>query len=222
MSEPSTSGKPPRWPRFSLRTLIVAVAVAGLSISLFDTTRKLRTAQDELESLRNSVGELTISDPRRVHVIALPSYEGMTYRWRVHLPAGRPFYLKTAISQIPVRGLPDPKTSRINSHKFPPRQSATEFILTVAVHRDALGRWRLTWERERDNLSLFLSQSEAQWLGAVAGQSLWQAGNGQTESAPSGQPLILARLRKGKKVPRGFTVEMNPCDGILVWISEKQ
>jgi hypothetical protein len=111
--------------RFSVRGLLLAVFVVALAVSNFvayqrlrETASTLRDTERSLETLRSEVGELSIRDPDLVHAVAIPSYESMTYRWRVFLPKSRKFYLNTATGQIPEDGLPDSGTSRISSRLF--------------------------------------------------------------------------------------------------------
>jgi hypothetical protein len=92
--------------------------------------------------------------------------------------------------------------------------------LTVAVNRNHLGQWQLICDDGKHNSAMRLPEDKTQWLETTAGRGWRLAGKGATASVSQGDPLFLIRLRKSKEVNGGTTVDMNPTDGILVWISE--
>jgi hypothetical protein len=198
-------------------TLIVAL-VASNVVSF----RRLREVEPALEKLRNEVGELTVSDTGLVHVIAIPSYEDSTYRWRLHLPRGRKYTLHAVAGKIPEQGLPDGGSrDTLVSQPYDPAVGGAQSLQTVAVNRDQRGRWRLIIDNGVQNITVLLPDSLKTWLEESNGRTWSLAGREKTASMPKGEPLYLLRLRKTKELPGGaVTVDMQPTDGILVWIEE--
>ena len=59
--------------QFSLATLLLLVTVACMAVALWVTARELWTLRAENQQYRNESGYLTISDPKRLHVIQIPT-----------------------------------------------------------------------------------------------------------------------------------------------------
>lgn len=210
--------------RFSLLGLLTFIFIVALSISYWQTRTRLRETEAALTTLRNEVGELTISDAKDIHVIAIPSFEGMTYRWRVYLPKDREFHLKMSHGQIPESGLPTPAQARVTTREFSDTAYLEPFVLTVAVNKDHLGNWRTVVDDGSANIGIFMPDDETGWLEKRSGHTWRVAGRDETEAFHPDEPLFLLRLRKTKPVPGSpgaSTVDMDPTDGILVWIEEK-
>jgi hypothetical protein len=208
--------------RFSIIGLLVLTLILALAASNVVSYRRLREVEPALEKLRNEVGELTVSDPRLVHAITIPSFEDSTYRWRLHLPGGRNFTLHAAAGQIPEDGLPEGGSANtLVSHTYAPRTGDTEILQTVAVNRNQQRRWQLTIDDGNSSSTAPLPENLKPWLERASGRTWNVAGREKTVSEPKGKPLHLFRLRKAKELPGGaVTVDMQPTDGILVWIEE--
>ena len=204
--------------RFSLRGLLLATFLVAICISYWLKHRTLVETQAALENLRNEVGELTIGDEDLLHAIAIPSFEGMTYRWRIHLPTDRKFSLKTAYGMIPESGLPDKEACKIDTRPLDAASVGEQFIFSVAVNQNHLGQWQLVRDDGTRNLAWRIPDDQAKWLQTTSGHNWRQAGDGETVSADENESFFLIRLRKSKKVPGGSTVDMQPTNGILVWI----
>ena len=73
-------------PHHVLEATIVVVIVVGALLAASSGWR-LSSVRAENERLVKRVGRLKIDDPTRVHVVAMPSDDPMTFVWRVHFPA---------------------------------------------------------------------------------------------------------------------------------------
>lgn len=215
--------------RFSLVSLLLTTAVIAVSISHIQTSRRLAVTQSALTTAQNELGVLTIEDVNDVHAIALPSPGGMQWRWRIQLPKGPTFRLRWAVSDaIPESGLPQLPDqldgSNVDGFAFldvrgKPLPSGEPFIVNLSIARDEFGDWKLTCSYPRRSTSHTIDAPPVWLTKRGRGVTAEIAGRGKTEYLAPSQPFILLRYRKPTTTPTGrMTVDMNPTDGIIVWI----
>ena len=65
--------------------LLLAALYGAYLAAREEQTRRELSVQHRV--LANEVGYLDITDPDKVHVVALPSDDPLHFRWRVYLPA---------------------------------------------------------------------------------------------------------------------------------------
>src|SRR5262245_39937466 len=92
--------------RFSLRELVLLMAVVALAVSNSITSVKLKTVWEENRLLRQEVNRFPLQDESLLHVAALQSTDNLTWRWRLHVPENGKFVLRTENANLPERGLP--------------------------------------------------------------------------------------------------------------------
>lgn len=194
--------------QFSLATLILLVTIAALLVALWTTSQRWKKDVAELQRLRSLVGELTISDPDKVHAIRVPTTGELKWQWRVYLPEGREFMLRLITGEVPRTGVPA-HAFRVRSHLY----RSGEFILSANVEKDRWGTWVLAGSAPRWNFSHPLRNDE--WAHG-GGWSYSEIELGKTVSVEPGTPLVLVRVRVDE---RGNTPE-GPCDGLMVVIEE--
>ncbi len=129
---------------------------------------------------------------------------------------GREYALCSATEKIPIDGLPAAHDSMQTV------LHAGEYILTVAVRLDRLGKWKLTIDQENSSISSSISERDAAWLVDSPGYSTSQAGAGATVAAEDGKPFVLVRVNGHAKAPAsGIPTGPNATtDGILIWVTE--
>jgi hypothetical protein len=210
--------------RFSIWRLLGLTLIVALVASNYVAYMRLREVEPALEKLRNEVGELTVRDETQLHAIAVPSFEDATYRWRIHLPKGRQFAMHIiAHDKIPDVGLPEGGSFNTFSTQFFDEQTGLgEVLQTVAVNKDAQGRWRIIQAAGRSEGWQYLPEHFQSWLAPPSyGRSTYKAGKGETVAVDVGEPLILLRIRKTKNLGGGtMTTEPEPTEGLVVWIEE--
>ena len=82
--------------RLIVLVLIVAIAAGGgLAIQGGIENRALRA---EYERLRQLVGEMTVEDPAKIKVTAVPTEDPLEFVWRVHLPENQTYRWRTETS----------------------------------------------------------------------------------------------------------------------------
>lgn len=99
--------------RFSLRGLLVVITILALVIGNVVTLRRLRTADAELERIRQEVGYLAETPPNTVAAARVPVDAPLTYRFRVRVPDSNDLTADGAKSS------PSPGRSNSNS-RMPP------------------------------------------------------------------------------------------------------
>jgi len=208
--DPSDHEVPPRGRRlqFSLATLILFVTIVALLVALWTTSQRWKKDAAELKRLRALVGELTISDPDKVHAIRVPTTGELKWQWRVYLPEGREFVLRLITGEVPRTGVP--------AHAYGVRSyldRSGEFLLSANVEKDRRGTWVLAGSAPRWNFSHPLQNDE--WARG-GGWSFSEIELGKTISVEPGTPLVLVcvRVDEGGRTPEG------PCDGLMIVIEE--
>jgi hypothetical protein len=193
------------------------------------TSYQLHQVRQEARRLRDELGYLTITDNRKLHAIGLASYEGFTsksWRWRVHIPAGRRFRVCYSYEDIPEEGVPTDMY-----HFFDTVDG--EFIFSASAVRDPAGAWSLAmgtrydpvkypqsrWESLK-SLGRSLPIPNAAWLEDNLPMGWYSVGSRTTESVEIGEPLVMLRLRRQKGTHVTQTNDPNPTDGIMIWIEE--
>lgn len=130
-----------RWLQFSLRTVLLLTVVAAIVFSLWTSDQRLaenRRLQTEIKRLRSELGELTIEDGQedKLHAIGIPTIDAMIWKWRVYVPKGKMFYLKSHSGVIPPGGkLGGPSISSQSG------LSDGEHIITAALRRNHNDEW---------------------------------------------------------------------------------
>lgn len=202
--------------RYSLRALMLFLIVVCLIASNLYTSRelsraklKLQEAQRIVEKQRVELGRLDVADPTRLHVLALPTQENFTWKWRVHVPKGMSLFL--AADKIPEGGLP----GNYSTSQLP----AGEYSLTAVMRPDHLGRWSFNASRgTAGSVGVVLSPEQSKWIVDEMGFSSSQAGNSGTESKPRGATMVLLRLRAMRDLGGGArSTAPEPSDGVMVW-----
>jgi hypothetical protein len=216
----------PRRARFSLLSLLLFTALVCLGISHFQTSRKLQETQQALAVANSELGSLTVEDQGRYAALSLPTFGPMQWRWRLHLPQGRRYRLRWAAdNNVPESGIPQvPRSNQIEllDQYAKPIATGEPFILTMAVHKNNAGKWVLQAVLPTRSTAINIDPAP-EWLDEEHSNG-WGSrvmGSEGTESVALTEPLVLLRYRKGKEVPPGaVTIDMQPTDGIMVWIEE--
>ncbi|HVX11520.1 MAG TPA: hypothetical protein VHC22_10085 [Pirellulales bacterium] len=203
--------------QFSLGRLLLAIGVLMLLGSHIFTSWKLKQAREDVDRMATELGRLTIREPDRLNVVAVPTYDDLTWRWRAHVPEARKYYLDWATAEIPEIGVP------LHPHKgIRFSLPAGEFMLTVAARRDRVGEWKLTVaEQHHSSVSTPIPEDHAGWLVDNPGYIMTsQAGTDGTESATDGEHLVLLRVTCGTTA----TPNTPPASssGLMVWAVEER
>lgn len=122
-----------------LDAILLLAALAG-GVVAWQTGREQARLRAKVERLTRSAGDLPVTDPSRIHVLALDTGEPLHFAWRVYLPAGYDLALVEGRRSGGV-------VSRSPAGSIPSR----ELILRVRFREDAQGRLNLY--RKNENYS---------------------------------------------------------------------
>jgi hypothetical protein len=161
------------------------------------------------------LGRLVLSDPSKFHVVAVPTYEDLLWRWRIYVPPGQSLDLHSVQQNIPERGFPA-------SYGTSGRLEEGEYVLTAAIRRDRNGTWQLTLARPHSSSSSGFGGEQAGWLTDSPGWSTEQAGSTETQVFDANEPIVLLRLRCMQKQGAGVSsTTPEPSDGVMIWIKKQ-
>jgi hypothetical protein len=112
--------------RWLLQLCLVAIIVVGL-VFAWSTGRKRTAARAEYDRLVRLTGDLPLSDPAKIHVLALETGEDLHFAWRIYLPPNCHFVIRHTSGGF-----------SSSSHSEP-----QQFIARVRVREDAQGRLQI-------------------------------------------------------------------------------
>lgn len=201
--------------RFSLKTLFLVLLFGSLAASNIFTSYRWKQAREENTALRKEVGYLVVDDPDKISLVAVPTLDELTWRWRIHVPDGSRPQVRISGQQIPV-------------NEFSTSYSATtapsgDYVLTAAVRRNRFDEWTLTVSFGSGSSTTSIDQRFAGWLEKQKGASGWsssQAGTSGAEVHAPDEKFTLLRVRAMVPSADGTSASTTdqPSDGILIWV----
>lgn len=220
---PMRSSRSIRRPTFSILTLLILTSLIATGVSHLKTSRELSQTRQELSTARTELAYIDAGGSSEIYAVALPTYGPMQWRWRIQLPKDGKYRIRSSFSSdVPESGFPAASAS--HNHVFldsraEPLAGGEPFILSLAIHKDESGQW-VTNIQNPDSGHIRPIENPPTWLdsGSFLYWSTKVYGKTGTVSARATDPLPLLRYRKGKMVPGGVTVDMQPTDGMLFWI----
>lgn len=199
------------------------LAIVAMLVALVSTQFQLARARAKLNILANRFGVLQVTDETKFHVIASDTSEPHVYKWQVHLPPGRRYYLFAAHGLMSPTRLPPTRSeaSRIAGTEVHPAETRDGILVTFSI--------KLVGEKWVTSLSGDSSGSSGRqypietfsWLNKSSeGHRTGKAGSLGTQQYSVDEPLILlfhrqdvvTNLKPGQPEPS--------TDGLVVWIQE--
>ena len=118
--------------RLSILTLLLLTAIAALSVSQFVMMRTLADAHAEVEEVRRKYGYISVEDPTRTYLSAIPEKEQAI---RLIVPAGSKYLLHLSDAAFDPETKTDtlPTTKTISLNEW---QDGADVVLTYAIHMD--------------------------------------------------------------------------------------
>jgi hypothetical protein len=216
--------------KFSLRTLLIVVALVCFAIGTYVVGTRLANAEREVRKLRNESGFLTIDDRSKVHVIALGVDEANTWRWRLFIPKGHQYSWNIAAEKIPKNDVPEKAEIRGISNEAYWEQD-NEVLVTARLRQGEDKNWRLSVEsrigdskNQMSGAALQIAKEKMQWM--IDGRASSTDGRvtgdrGVAVFDPKG-PIILLQRRPTERQPDGsYLPSPNPMPGYMVWLKEE-
>lgn len=227
-------------PRVSLLSLLLLVALSACAVVITTLWREVGPLRREVARLRTETGQLTVVDPGKAYVVAIETMDPDTWKWRVHLPAGHDYRLKTKVGQIAGWS---PGLTRIEWMRRGASVNCStsiddgEFTITVKLHNDPAhpngeGHWNVRTQTTRS-----AGGNPAASVGGVCGTAMgwladprsrhWESdarvSDPQVElDAANGIELLTLRRSVISELPNGWTstpaANTEDGDGLAVWI----
>jgi len=221
--------------RFSLLTVLLVTTIVGMAIVLVMQWRQLGPLREENRRLRAETGQLTIDDPKKAYAVTIPSFDDNVWRWRVHLPPGRTYWLHEA------SGVLSPKTddrswSRADVLAGPEagvgRGALTDEVIVEAQVRKQDDGWKLIIKFHPTQhkggfvtqiVSSSIRQPNGDWLSHGRARVIGSVGvPEQTEFGPDESILLLHMIRAVvEELPGGgikTSIPTGPADGFALWL----
>ena len=216
--------------RYSLRTLLILVAVAGVIVGSFVVGTRLKQAQRELKVLREETGRLTIGDRSQVHVINVAvddvtGDEPSTWRWRLFIPKGHKYSWNLAAENIPQHEVPqEAGVKAVSYESYWERDN--EVLVTATLRRQDDQHWRLSVEsrigESRNQMSggsLEIPAEKLAWHTRGASTDGRVAGRSGTQLFEPNGPIILLQRRPLARQPDGSSKPSpDPMPGFMIWL----
>ncbi|MEQ8846395.1 hypothetical protein [Botrimarina sp.] len=196
-----------RRPRLSLLSLLLIVAVVASSLTTAMLWSEVGPFRREVSRLREEVGELDLQDPTRLHAMRVETRDDLEWKWRLWIPQGVAYKLRTDAEAIPAEGYP--------------RGGGTiwlrepgELVVRYVIRRDARsGGWRGSLKTRGGSVG----SDAAPWV-EWPSRTYTSGGVGtSTRAFPADQTVDLIRLRVGENVKSTDDIA-DPAPGFVVWL----
>jgi hypothetical protein len=195
--------------RFTLRALFVGVAAIAIAASWVNTYRiaqRNRLLETENRRLRDEVGELSVDDDSRLHIIRVDTKNEFEWAWRVWVPEGRSYRLRVIGDRIPKQGFRD--------------DGGTTFLREPGEHfvRYRIGRDPRDnrWSGTLSTRGAGISSTGGEWVEWGSRTATTDGVGPTTETFPPGQRVLLARHRVSQ-AKSSSDIE-DPSAGFLIWL----
>jgi hypothetical protein len=175
-----------------LDAFLLMIALAG-GVLVFESSQEQARIREKLDQMTRTTGEFSVTDPSRIHVLAVDTGEPLHFAWHVYLPADYELIPREA-SSGPVR---------VTSPSSIP---ARELILRVRFREDNEGRLDLYQKHENGSQrGSFGNKALSRVLhGRFDKVLVQQMGKHSVESVGVNEPLDLLSL----KLPEDLEAEI--------------
>ncbi len=220
------------WPRFSLLTMfLVAIFLSLVFSNLYISWQLGKTHVDnraqkaliqaqekELRRYRNQLGVLTTQDPTKVHIIALDTYQDKVWKYRIFVPTGKEFAVKSVVGNVPLDHLPPEKKFNV----IGPGKWTLSFSLTQRTDGKWVERIDRVLEATRHEFFSKIHDSDVDW------QQITVTGERQILTPLDGQrtylgdtPIELVRISKPPSRRQLKKDPQAPNLGLIFWLEPK-
>lgn len=213
--------------RFSLVNILLVMTVVGMALVIF-------LQQQDLQGLHQVLGDsgyLTVQDETKFQSVFVPTFDELTWRWRLWLPRGKQYQVAAVCNQVPSSGYPEHPELEVmrwgKGFALGPRIgiSPGEHLLTVALRRDTLdGREKIHFDIIADDGTSHFTGSQT--LERNIGQWPFSGDHSVSMGSPdllSKQSIkgearfLLMRFRTATgRITSG--IDEPPSDGLMLWI----
>ena len=184
----------------------------GITITIIG--KEVTELRAENQRLRDEVGEITIADPTKLHAIQVESGDELVWKWRVWLPAGHRYKLRSdgGEGEIPKSRFPTTGTTIWWTTK--PGQGEEIWITYEIKKRPASGKWYGGIKTKR----AAGGSDYHPWVESRDGArcSTYEGVGRVTKMGDLDERMLLTRWRTAS-VNRSSDIP-DPADGFIIWI----
>lgn len=222
--------------RFSLWTLFILAILTSLVISNLITSYHLQRTQQviaereaeidaqqaEIEHYQDQLGLLRVKDETKTHIIAIETFEELSWRWRIFVPKGNVYRLRYAFGDILPRGFPNNFPTNIRDSYLAPGET----LLTIKIVKQPDGTTRELISKTRAN-STKSESNEVPQEAIAAHYALNHSWNMDALGPKDGQSIFLPEQRielvryQIWELPEMGVISIDtskPSAGILLWL----
>jgi hypothetical protein len=206
----STSDSPAaRRPRYTLRVLLAAVAVVALVVTwvnMYRLSERNRMLIAENQRLRDEVGELSVEDESQFHAIQVTADDELEWMWRIWVPPGRSYKVRSVGEQIPKAGFSQGGGTLM-------LQDSGEHWVRYRIERDPRdNRWRGKLSARGGSVG----GDEHAWVEWGARTSTSDGVGKSTQVFPADERVLLIRHRVSQATSSDKIED--PSAGFLIWL----
>lgn len=186
--------------------LIFAAILAASAIGNVLLVWQRTTLQRKVRAYEKRLAVMHLTDRSRIHVVARPTVEDQTWKWRVWLPEEKEFFLCFGMGEIPNTDFP------LRYGYFHIDQKK-EIDVTVALRRNVDGELSLLVQAAGTSMRPLLPDTVTNMMGQACGTT--QKGDRGTVRSKPGSKQLLLRRRYFKAGAAKFGA-FRP--GFVVWL----
>jgi hypothetical protein len=198
-----------RRPRYTLRVLFIAVAGIALAVTwvnIYRLSERNRILVAENRRLRDEVGELTVEDESQFHAMRTASNNELEWVWRIWIPEGRSYQLRSFDESIPKAGFPQGGGTLI-------LRDPGEHWVRYRIERNPRdNRWRGTLSTRGGSVG----GDDHAWVEWGSRTSTTDGVGNATEVFPPDESVVLIRHRVSQA--RSSDKIEDPAAGFLIWL----
>ncbi len=202
-----------RIPRFSLQTLLLLLTIVGMAVgfsALIDKNRRLAAVNAALvkenQRLRDEAGELSIDDKSQLHAMRIPTDNYLEWAWRIWIPEGREYRLRSFGGKVPKEGWPQHGGTMW-------MRSPGEQVVRYRILRDPRdGHWYGSLSTRGGSVG----KDRQVWVGWDSRTSTTGGIGATTEAYPPDQTVEICRHRVSQ-ADSSDQIE-DPAAGFVIWL----
>jgi hypothetical protein len=197
-------------PRFSIRTLLVVTAFIACGITIWQLQRVVGPLKAEVKRLRDEVGVLNIEDETKVHAIQVRTNDELRWKWRLWIPPGRKYVLRTAGGMVPKTGFPS-EGGTISIY------NEGEMWVEFKIMRDPKSG---TWEGSMVTSTGSVGGGEQKWVAWGRRMGSGEGVGTTTQVSEPDEVLVLGRHYHSQTAKDSTKIE-DPASGFIIWLEPK-
>jgi len=193
--------------RFSIRTLLLVTTIVALSITVVMLQREVGPLREEVARLRNEVGELNVGDLKKLHAIRIDTDSELEWKWRIWVPEGVSYRLRSNGGQIPKEGYPGQGGTMY-------LREPGEHVIRYLIRRDPRnGHWNGSLHTQTGSVG----KDHQPWVEWSTRTSASGGVGSSTQSFETDQPVEIIRHRVSEKTDSSANIE-DPAAGFVIWL----